>query len=351
MVVTRSTRRRAAVAVALLAAVLTGCGGGDEAGTADRPTAGGGGASTGGPLKIGYSAWPGWFPLAVAEEKKLFEKAGVDVELVYFADYISSLDAMAAGKLDANTQTLNDTLVSVSAGRKQQVVIVNDNSAGNDAIIVDKSIAEISDLKGKSVAAEQGVVDHFLLLQGLTKAGLSEKDIDFRNLTTDAAAASFAAGELDAVGVFAPFTAEALKRPGSRVLFDSADFPGTIPDFVVFEKDVVAKRRDDVQKVLDAWYATLDLITQNPDEARAIMAKKAGLDVETYASLEKGTRLFSAKEALDAFTAKEAPAGLVPMAEQINTFLVDTKLAEKPAPLDQLFEPSFTAAYLKRSGG
>lgn len=258
---------------------------------------------------------------------------------------------MAAGKLDANTQTLNDTLVSVSAGRKQQVVIVNDNSAGNDAIIVDKSIAEISDLKGKSVAAEQGVVDHFLLLQGLTKAGLSEKDIDFRNLTTDAAAASFAAGELDAVGVFAPFTAEALKRPGSRVLFDSADFPGTIPDFVVFEKDVVAKRRDDVQKVLDAWYATLDLITQNPDEARAIMAKKAGLDVETYASLEKGTRLFSAKEALDAFTAKEAPAGLVPMAEQINTFLVDTKLAEKPAPLDQLFEPSFTAAYLKRSGG
>lgn len=333
----------------MLTALLTACGGGAQ--TAEGPAGGGGGASAGGPIKIGYSAWPGWFPLAVAEEQKLFEKAGVDVELVYFADYISSLDAMAAGKLDANTQTLNDTLVSVSAGRRQQVVIVNDNSAGNDAIIVDKSITQTADLKGKSVAAEQGVVDHFLLLQGLSKAGLNEKDIDFRNLTTDAAAASFAAGELDAVGVFASFTAEALKRPGSRVLFDSSDFPGTIPDFVVFDRDVVAKRRNDVQKVLDAWYATLEWITQHPDQARSVMAKKAGLDVETYASLEKGTRLFSAQDALDAFTGKEAPAGLVPMAEKINTFLVDTKLAAKPAPLDELFDPSFTAAYLKRSSG
>ena len=122
-------------------------------------------------MTIGYSAWPGWFPLAVADEAGIFEKNGLDVDLRYFADYIASLDAMVAGKLDANTQTLNDTMAAVAGGSKQAIIVVNDNSAGNDAIICDKSITSIADLKGKTIAAEEGVVDHFLLLQGLATEG------------------------------------------------------------------------------------------------------------------------------------------------------------------------------------
>ena len=83
------------------------------------------------------------------------------------------------------------------------------------------------------MAAEAGVVDHFLLVQGLEEAGLTEDDIDFRGVPTDAAAAGFAAGEFDCVGVFAPFWLTALERPGSHELFSSADFPGTIPDHIV----------------------------------------------------------------------------------------------------------------------
>ena len=86
---------------------------------------------------IGYSAWPGWFPLAVAEEKGSSKKAGLDVELTYFVDYIASLDALVAGKVDVNSQTLNDTMLGVAAGSDQRIVVVNDNSTGNDAIICD----------------------------------------------------------------------------------------------------------------------------------------------------------------------------------------------------------------------
>ena len=122
-------------------------------------------------VTIGYSAWPGWFPLAVADKAGIFEQNGLDVDLKYFSDYIASLDAMTAGQLDANTQTLNDTMAAVAGGSKQAIIVVNDNSAGNDAIICDSSIKTVADMKGKTVAAEQGVVDHFLLLQGLAKAG------------------------------------------------------------------------------------------------------------------------------------------------------------------------------------
>jgi NitT/TauT family transport system substrate-binding protein len=320
--------------------------GADEA-TADDSSGGGGSGET---VELGYSAWPGWFVWKVAEEAGIFEDVGVDVELVYFTDYLGSLDAMVAGELDANSQTLNDTLVSVSTGSDQRIVVVNDNSAGNDAIIVDESIETVEDLEGKTVAAELGVVDHFLLLQGLADAGMSEEDIDFRGVLTDAAAAGFASGEFDAVGVFAPFTLQALEREGSHVLFDSSDYPGTIPDHLVASGDMVDDRPEDVQLLIDAWYQTLDYIEANPDEATEIMAEQAELAPEEYASFEEGTRLFTAEEALAAFEGDEAPEGLTPMAEQINEFLVDTGLAEEPAELDGLFDSSFTSDYLDRAG-
>ena len=60
--------------------------------------------------------------------------------------------------------------------------------------------------------------------------GLSEDDVTVVPLETGAAAAAFATGQMDGVGVFAPFTTQALQREGSHVLFTSADFPGAIPD-------------------------------------------------------------------------------------------------------------------------
>jgi NitT/TauT family transport system substrate-binding protein len=78
--------------------------------------------------------------------------------------------------------------------------------------------------------AKQGTVNHFLLLLGLRKVGLTQLISIFQPMETGAAAAAFVAGKVDAVGVFAPSQPEALKLPGSQALFTSKDFPGAIPD-------------------------------------------------------------------------------------------------------------------------
>jgi NitT/TauT family transport system substrate-binding protein len=305
-----------------------------------------GGARCGESIRLGYSAWPGWFPWAVAEDLGLFEANGLDVELTFFADYLTSLDAMVAGELDGNSQTLNDTMLGVASGSSQVIVIVNDNSTGNDAIIVDESIQTVDDLVGQTVAAEPGVVDHFLLLQGLADAGLTEADIDFRGVPTDAAAAGFAAGEFPAVGVFAPFTLQALEREGSHVLFDSSDYPGTIPDHLVVTPEIVADCPGDVQALVDTWYQTLDAIAADPEGATATMAALAELSPEDYASFEAGTTLFTPEQALEAFAPGDDTTSLQFTAELINPFLVDAGLIPEEASLDGLFDPSFTQAYV-----
>jgi NitT/TauT family transport system substrate-binding protein len=314
------------------------------AGCADSDASTGPGSTKTETVRLGFSAWPGWFPWQVAQEKGFFTKNGVTVDLKYFESYTDSLTALSTGNLDANSQTLNDTLSSVSGGAKQTVVLVNDNSTGNDQIIARPGINSIADLKGKKVAAEQGTVDHYLLLLALRKAGLTEKDVQFTPLLTDAAAAAFVAGKVDAVGVFAPFTTTALGLKGSKAIATSKDFPGAIPDHLVFGTEFVKNHPTQVQEMVQTWFDTMAWIKANPVEAVDIMAKRGGVSATDYASYDAGTTIFTREQNLNAFASGSTPANLDYQAGQIGDFIVATGLAEEKPSTEGLFDPQFVQA-------
>jgi len=334
----RTGATRAVLALALGVAVVAGACGDDKK---DVGATGSGDAAKGTTIRLGFSAWPGWFPWQVAEEKGLFTKAGLDVKLTYFESYTDSLNALNAGKLDANSQTLNDTISSVGAGADEVVVLANDNSTGNDQIIVKPGIETVADLKGKKVGVEEGTVDHFLLLLGLEKAGLKPGDVDLQPLLTDAAASAFAAGQLDAVGVFAPFTTRALELPGSKALFTSADFPGSIPDHLVFGSSFVEDHPTEVQKLVDAWFDTIAYIEANKEESVAIMAKRAGVTPAEYADYDKGTTIFTKADNVSAFEPGSDMSHLDFAAKSMATFLVGAGLVKEEPDLTGLLEPKF----------
>ena len=296
------------------------------------------------PVRIGYSAWPGWFPWKVSEAKGLFSAAGVPVQLTWFDGYLDSINALNAGQLDCNSQTLNDTLSSMAGGADLQVVLTNDISTGNDQIIAAPGIKSVQDLKGKKIAAEEGTVDHYLLLLGLSKARLSQSDITFVPLETGAAAAAFVAGKVDAVGVFAPFTTQALKRPGSKALFSSKDFPGAISDHLVCRRDFVTQHPDKVQKIVNTWFATLQEIKTNPGPSLAILAKRAGVSEADYKVYDAGTTIYSLPQNRQAFHPGTSMTALPYAAQQIGGFLKAIGMAKTPPRLEGLFQPQFVEA-------
>lgn len=306
-------------------------------GASDGSTTGGSGEK----ITLGYSAWPGWFPWKIAEEKGLFAENGANVELQWFDNYLASLTALSSGAIDANSQTLNDTLISVSGGAKQVIVLTNDNSTGNDQIIAAEGIADVAGLKGKKVAVEAGTVDHFLLLLALQKAGLTGDDVQVVPLPTDQAAAAFKSGSVDAVGAFAPFTTTALERPGSKVVSDSSDFPGAIPDHLVVDADMVTSNPEGVQALVNTWFDVLTFIKDQPDEAVQIMATRADVSIEDYKSYDAGTTIFSLADNVAAFTPGATDANLDCQATKISRFLVSTGLAKEAPSLDGLFDTSF----------
>ncbi len=300
-------------------------------------------------VRLGFSAWPGWFPWQVAADEGIFKANNVAVDLKWFDGYLESISTLAAGQIDANSQTLNDTISSIAAGADQVVVLVNDNSTGNDQVIVREGINSVTDLKGKKVAVEEGTVDHFLLLLGIKKAGLSPQDVQIVPLETGKAAAAFVAGQVDATAVFAPFTTQALKRQGSKTLFSSKDFPGAISDHLVFTRKFVDEHPEQVQAMVDSWFATLDFIKNNQSRGYEIMAKRAGVSVDEYAQYAEGTRLFTIEDNLKAFSPGNDMNSLPYAAKEIGDFLKQVNLIKEIPDTSKIFDDRFIKAYAEKN--
>ncbi|MEA2638925.1 MAG: NitT/TauT family transport system substrate-binding protein [Chloroflexota bacterium] len=331
----RISRLNAALVALLLVALTAGC-------QAPR-------ASNAAPIKLALSAWPGWFPWYIAEEKGYFKEEGVPVELVWFPVYSDSIQALSAGQVDANSQTLGDTLGPLAEGVPLSIVLVNDNSAGNDAVIAKPEIQSLTDLRGKTVATELGAVDHFLLLMALDRVGMKESDINFVNMAVNDAAPALIAGQLDAVAVWEPFLSQIKTSGKGKVLFDSSQAPGIIPDLLVMKSDVVKNRPDDVKKILRAWYRSLDFIQQNPTEAMTIMAKHADTSLAEYRDFAHGTKLFSLDDNLTAFAPDKGDASLSVVSPKIGVFLKDHGLVDKVPEVTSSLHPEFVQA-LKQEG-
>lgn len=177
-------------------------------------------------VKVGVSDWPGWVAWYVADQKGYFRKYGADVKLVWFPNYTDSISALSAGQLDANSQTWSDTMAPLAKGVPLKVVLVNDNSAGNDALMVSPKIKSMADLKGKKIALEQFSVSHFLLTLALAKHGMSLKDVQVVNLAAPDAAAAFLAGRVEAAVVWNPWVNKIQASGKGRALFTSKDVRG-----------------------------------------------------------------------------------------------------------------------------
>ncbi len=298
------------------------------------------------PIVIGYSNWAGWWPWAIAEAEGLFEKNGANVEMRWFDGYLESMEAFAAGQLDGNAQTLNDT-ISFAAGavNGEVAVLVNDNSAGNDKIIVAEDINSIEDLVGRTVAVEEGVVDDFLLTLGLEEAGFSRDDVEIVPLETGAAAAAFAAGRVDAVGAFPPFWLTALEREGSKELFSSADFPGAIPDLLVVSQTLIDEQPDQVQALVNTWFDIRAFMEANPERSDEIMAERAGVTVEELELFKDGTRFFTIEDNLEAFSPGDSMKHMPYAAQVMTDFMIRVGFIPEGPDLTQIFDDQFVQAY------
>ena len=287
-------------------------------------------------LKVGYSDWPGYTVLEVAKQKGWFKAEGLDLELVWF-DYLPSLDAFSAGKIDAVTAVATDAMVNGANGAKSKIIALLDYSDGSDAIVGKPGVNSIKDLKGQKVGVEVTLVEHLLLMKALEVNGMKASDVELVNTPTNETPQTLASGKVAAIGAWYPSSGQALKQvAGSKKLFSSSEAKGLIYDVLAVNPASYAKHKEDWAKFVKIFYKCVDYILdpKTKDDAVKIMSAKVGADAADYASNVPGTHFLTLKEAKAAFKKGDGLDSIYGSMTVGNKFNMDNKVykeSQKPA--------------------
>jgi NitT/TauT family transport system substrate-binding protein len=298
------------------------------------------------PLKIAYSDWPGWVAWEIGVQKGWFKEAGVDVEFLWF-DYVPSMDAYVAGKVDGVCMTNGDALVTGATGKPSVGIILNDFSNGNDMIVAAPGINSMKDLKGKKVGIEEGFVEQLLLLTGLEKAGMKMEDVTIVNTPTNETPQVLASKAVDAIGAWQPNSGQALKvLPGSKPIFTSADAPGIIYDLLYVSPESLEKHKAEWAKVTEVWYRISDYMhdDKNLDDVLKILSARVKISPEEYEPFLKGTHILTLAEALKRWETGAGLGTVYGSSKVVNDFNLKFKVYKDSQDTTKYLDPSLTKA-------
>src|SRR6266567_2595874 len=164
-------------------------------------------------VAVAISGWTGFAPLTLAKEAGIFKKHGLDVSIKKIPQKDRHL-AIASGDVQCAATTVETWVAWNANGVATTQIFQLDKSYGADGMVVKPSIAKITDLKGKTVAASApGTSPYFALAWMLKKNGMSTKDVTVANMEPAAAAQAFVAGQNDAAMTYEPYLSTVRAAP------------------------------------------------------------------------------------------------------------------------------------------
>lgn len=280
--------------------------------------------------------------IATAITQGFFAEENLTVNLQMYTSGPPEIAAMVAGQADVGFIGSGAAWLAFSG---QVNIIALDNLALTEEIVTraGNGINSIADLKGKTIAAQEGAAGYTLLLVALKEAGLSASDVKVLNLSNDNLASTFGDQSIDAWAGWKPATTslkEALGGEGAYTLLaNNATYPEyAFPSTWVANKDFVAKNPDVVQRFINALTKAQVYRAENPNQACAYAstyAQQATNDLTgqlpdvIFPTMEQYAEYYSTDAFLNMLVNLRATqagkvTGDIPMEEvYVNTFVLE----------------------------
>ena len=215
-------------------------------------------------IKIGTMPSVDSLPLAIAQEKGLFEKYNVKVELQVFNSPLQRDSALQANEIQGVIADSVALGLFQNANLDMKVVSL---SSGNFNLIVreDANIKDVKDLKGKKVIISENTVIDFLNDQLLQQAGLTSKDVE--KVVIAAVPARLEAlnnKQADAIILPAPYDTFATKQ-GHKIIKTIANEEQQIA-LLLLHNDILTNNKQGVGNFVKAYNEAVDYLN-NVDQA------------------------------------------------------------------------------------
>lgn len=166
-----------------------------------------------------------------------FEKAtGYDIEWRKFDSGGAVMNAMASGDVHVAVAGSSPIASGVSRGVDVQLFWILEDIAAAEALVVRNGSGIVSpqDLKGKTIGVPFVSTTHFHMLFALEQFGINAKDVDIRNMQTNAIASAWESGAIDGAFVWDPAlgrikqTGKVLITSGQLSSWGKATFDGMV---------------------------------------------------------------------------------------------------------------------------
>ena len=226
-------------------------------------------------VRLAYSAFayanpPFW----IAHDLKLFEKNGLEPELVYVSG-VRPIQAMLGGSIDVS-QVGGAATVSAAAQGADVVILGTIFTRLNFAVHASPQIKQINDLKGKTLATGTiGGNTHFAALIFLAKFGwVPNKDVTLIALGGSPDVLNALAQGRFPAGLLTAPTTHVATRLGFREIFDLASLDFPFPTLsVVSTRKYIEAHPDVILNVLRATSEAIYLYRTRPELTLPVVAK------------------------------------------------------------------------------
>jgi NitT/TauT family transport system substrate-binding protein len=243
-------------------------------------------------VAIGISGWTGFAPLTLAKETGLFKKYGLDVSIKKIPQKDRHL-AIASGDIQCAATTVETWVAWNANGVATTQIFQLDKSYGADGMVVKPNITKISDLKGKTVAADApGTAPYFGLAWMLKKNGLSIKDVKVVNLAPQAAANAMIAGTdgIDAAMTYEPYLGAVRAKPeAGKIIATTLDYPMVMDTFGCTPK-FLAENPKAAKALADAYFDAVELTKTDAKKSFEIMGADVKQSGEQFEASQKYLR-------------------------------------------------------------
>ena len=285
-------------------------------------------------LRIGTNVWIGSEPLYLARELGRLDPAAV--QLVEYPSASEVLRAFRNQAIDGMVISLDELFGLAADGFKPRIILVVDVSHGADVVVGRGGMRTMQDLKGKSVAVESSALGAFVLSRALALSGMQASDVNVVHLESNEQPSAFDKGQVDGAVTFDPYRAQFL-RAGAKTLFDSTQIPGEIVDVLAVRASVIDRQPKMVQALVSGWFAAIDYIAADPQDAARRMGVRQQTSGEQFLAAQQGLHIPSRDENLRMIggpTPELAVAG-----RRLMSLMVDAKLLNAVVDIDAVFAP------------
>lgn len=248
-------------------------------------------------FNICWTIYAGWMPWGAISNEKIIDKwaskYGIKIHITQLNDYIESINQYTAGQYDGCTMTNMDALTIPAAGGVDSTALITGSySDGNDGIVLKGTGKKLSDLNGMSVYLPALSVSHYLLVRGLEKAGLQEKDVKVVNTSDADIVSAFGTSGVKAAVAWNPQLSVIKMTPQTTEVFSSSAVPGELIDMMVVNTDTLKENPALGKALTGAWFEMMAKMQAGDKQALSTMAADSGTDLAGYQAQLKTTHLF-----------------------------------------------------------